>query len=343
MKKNNPSSPKPKKRRSWISTVILFLILIAGGAIIAYPTVSDWWNSFHQSRAIAAYASVVEDTDDALMTEMLEKAEAYNAELLRKENRYVLSDEEKEEYNSLLDLTGTGVMGYIQINAIGISYPIYHGTGESVLQSAIGHIEGTSLPTGGESTHAAFSGHRALSTAKLFTDLDQLVEGDIFTVTVLNRVLTYEIDQIRIVEPSDMSNLNIVSGKDYCTLVTCHPYAVNTHRLLVRGHRIETPEDEVVITAGAIRIPNYLVIPAVGIPLFFLFLLILVIYYAVKKNRLSEEELREMVRKIREEAGDAPAAEAPEETPRKVKKPREKAPRKPKKNKVKYPPKHSEF
>lgn len=280
----SPSSAKAKKKKkSWVPTLILVLILVAGLCIIAYPTFSDWWNSFHQSRAIAAYSSVVEDTDPELMARMLEEAREYNRKLLMDSNRYSMDDDELEEYNSVLDLSGNGVMGYIQIKAIDVNLPIYHGTDESVLQVAIGHLQGTSLPVGGQSTHCAVSGHRGLPSAKLFTDLDKLTEGDTFTITILNETLTYEVDQIRIVEPTDISDLNIVTGEDYLTLITCTPYGINSHRLLVRGRRIENIEGEVVVLAGAVRIPNYIVIPAVGVPLLFILLLVLLLFNRQKK------------------------------------------------------------
>jgi sortase A len=170
-------------------------------------------------------------------------------------------------------------MGYVQINKIGISLPIYHGTDEAVLQIAIGHLTGSSLPVGGESTHCAVSGHRGLPSAKLFTDLDQLVEGDTFTLTVLDQTATYQVDQIRIVEPSDISNLEIAAGQDYCTLITCTPYGINTHRMLVRGHRIENIEGAIVVTSEAVRIPNYVVAPAVGVPMLFVVLAGMLIHY----------------------------------------------------------------
>lgn len=296
MKRKTKRSPQ-KKKRTWITTLILVLILLLGLGIMAYPTVSDWWNSYHQSRAIATYASVVEDTDEELMESMLQAAREYNARLLQKENRYVLSDEEIAEYESLLDIAQNGVMGYIQINMIGVNLPIYHGTDEVVLQVAVGHIEGSSLPVGGENTHSVLSGHRGLPSARLFTDLDKLVEGDTFTVTVLNQTATYEVDQIRIVEPGDLSDLNIISGGDYCTLVTCTPYGINTHRLLVRGHRIENAAGEAVITAGAIQIPTYIVVAAVSVPLLLIFLIGLIIYYSRKKVSRPEEEVFALIHK----------------------------------------------
>ena len=199
-------------------------------------------------------------------------------------------------------------MGYIQIPAISVNLPLYHGTDESVLQVAIGHIEGTSLPVGGESTHTVVSGHRGLPSAKLFTDLDKLVEGDTFTLTILNETLTYQVDQIRIVEPSDMSNLNIVSGMDYCTLVTCTPYGINTHRLLVRAHRIENAAEEIVVEPEASRIPSYLVVPAVGIPILLLFLVGMLVYYSIRKSR-KMYTLEQLAARVKELAAEEQAEE----------------------------------
>ena len=280
-----------KIRRSHMTTLLLVLIFLLGLAIMAYPSFSDWWNSFHQSRAIASYANMVENTSQKEIDAMLEAARKYNKALLHKENRYRMDEEDLKAYNALLNLSGTGVMGYIQIPSISVNLPIYHSTEENVLQIAIGHIEWSSLPVGGETTHSVLSGHRGLPRAKLFTDLDKLTEGDLFTVTILNETLTYRVDQIRIVEPADISEMNISSGHDYCTLVTCTPYGVNTHRMLVRGTRVENAENTVVLTPEGIRIPNYIAIPAVGVPLLFLFLLGMIIYYRRRKPELTEEEL----------------------------------------------------
>ena len=290
MAKEKTGQTQPKKKKSNLSTIILVLILLLGIGIMAYPTVSDWWNSFHASRAIASYSAAVENTDSEEIQAMLAEARAYNASLLRKENPYRMTDEDLEVYNSLLNLSGNGIIGYIEIKSINVYIPIYHGTEESVLQIAVGHIDWTSLPVGGESTHAVLSGHRGLPSARLFTDLDQMKEGDIFTVTVLKQQISYQVDQIRIVEPGDVSELSIVPGQDYCTLVTCTPYGVNTHRLLVRGHRVVNEGGELVVTPEAFRIPNYLTIPAVGIPLLFLFLLGMLIYYRRRRPRIADSD-----------------------------------------------------
>ena len=199
--------------------------------------------------------------------------------MAERRNTYTLSDEQMREYESLLDLSGLGIMGYIEIPEIDCSLPVYHGTEESVLQIAVGHIEWTSLPVGGEGTHCVLSGHRGLPSAKLFTNLDKLEPGDVFLLRILDEVLTYEVDQILIVEPQDTSALQIVKGKDYCTLMTCTPYGVNTHRLLVRGHRIDNIEQahSVRVTADAVQIEPTLVAPIVAIPILLLLLIALLL------------------------------------------------------------------
>ena len=211
-----------------LSTLFLVLILLAGVSLLLYPTVSDYWNSFHASQAVASYSADVQNLDQARYDELWSAARDYNQSLLKRENGYFLTDEQRAQYDSLLDITGTGIMGYIEIPTIKLSLPIYHGTEDSVLQIAVGHLDWTSLPTGGESTHCVLSGHRGLPSAKLFTNLDQLVEGDTFVIRVLDEVLTYEVDRILIVEPDDVSALQIEPGKDLCTLVTCTPYGVNS-------------------------------------------------------------------------------------------------------------------
>ncbi|HBA47399.1 MAG TPA: class C sortase [Lachnospiraceae bacterium] len=263
------------------STIILVIILFAGLSLLLYPTVSDYWNKIHQSRAITSYTDAVADLDEAVYEEVWNDAVAYNGTLSQRQNRYFPTEEEHEYYESQLDISGNGVMGYIQIPTINVSLPIYHGTDESVLQIAVGHIESSSLPVGGEGSHCVVSGHRGLPSAKLFTDLDKVQEGDIFLLQVLNETLTYQVDQIRIVLPEEVSDLDLVPGKDYCTLVTCTPYAVNTHRLLVRGKRIPNLAEEVLvqITADAVKIDSKLVAPAVALPILLVLLIWLLIRY----------------------------------------------------------------
>ena len=233
-------------KKKHISTIIIALIFLAGLGFLLYPTVSNLWNRAHQSHAIATYTKQVEKLDDSQNKEMLKAARKYNKSLLKKSDHWKLSKKDKKRYESLLDVSGTGIMGYIEVPKIDCSLPIYHGTDEGALQIAIGHLEGSSLPVGGKSTHCVLSGHRGLPSARLFTDLDQMEEGDIFVLNVLGRKLAYEVDQIKVVLPDEMSDLEIVQGKDLCTLVTCTPYGINTQRLQVRGHRTKYIEETVV-------------------------------------------------------------------------------------------------
>ena len=273
------------KKRDF-STVILILVFLVGLSLLLYPSVSDYWNSFHQSRAIATYAEQVANIDNDIYAQLWEDARAYNQTLVGKENRFQITDEERETYESLLNVGGNGIIGYIEIAKIGCSLPIYHGTDEGVLQIAVGHIEGTSLPTGGESTHCVVSGHRGLPSAKLFTDLDKLIPGDTFVLRVLDETMTYEVDQILIVEPHELDALQIEEGKDYCTLVTCTPYGINTHRLLVRGHRVANAEEAVQIrvTADAIQIEPVLVAPLVAAPMLLILLVVLLVSTRKRKR-----------------------------------------------------------
>ena len=274
-----------KKRKSSIGFVIMFII---GLSLVLYPSVSDYWNSFHQSKAIASYAEFVTDIDEEKGNKILEEAAAYNQNLAENKKSWFLTEEEKVEYTKQLDITGTGIMGYIEIPVIKCSLPIYHGTDEGVLQIAIGHIEGSSLPVGGEGTHCVLSGHRGLPSAKLFSDLDELKEGDTFMIRVLNETLTYEVDQIRIVEPNDLTTLDIYEGQDLMTLVTCTPYGINTHRLLVRGHRVENLPNafDIRITADATQIDPVTVAPALAIPMLLVLLIWLLIRYRREKRRI---------------------------------------------------------
>ena len=204
------------------STIILILVFFVGLSVMLYPTLSDYVNQLHQSRAVATYAEDVDNLTDADYSAYFEAADAFNAQIAADPDALFHADR-FTSYNATLDVTGTGIMGYITIEKIGVELPIYHGTSDGVLQIAAGHLEGTSLPVGGESTHAVISAHRGLPSAKLFTNLDQLEVGDTFTITVLDRVLTYEVDQISIVLPTETDNLKVVDGKDYVTLMTCTP------------------------------------------------------------------------------------------------------------------------
>ena len=297
MKKKVVKKEKQRKRKgASISTIVLVVILLAGVGIFLYPSVSDWWNSMHATRAIANYVEAVDSMSEQAKEEIIEAARQYNKSLANGAN-FNVSDEKYAEYEKILDISGTGIMGYIQIPSINVNLPVYHGTEETVLQIAVGHIAGSSFPVGGKRTHCILSGHRGLPSAVLFTDLDKMAEGDIFTVTVLDRTVTYQVDQIRIVLPEETEELAITDGKDYCTLVTCTPYGVNTHRMLVRGSRIENKSGEAAVTADAVRIPSYIVIPAVGIPLLFLTLLGMLIYYRRKPHKKPHQELLDEIRK----------------------------------------------
>lgn len=270
-----------------MSTILLFLIFFIGLSLLLYPTFADWWNSFHQSRAVASYVEQVANMDDDQYDEIWSAAWDYNRSLIDRPNNFLLSEEQRERYNALLNVGGNGIMGYIEIPKIDIIYPIYHGTDEAVLQIAIGHLDWTSLPVGGEGSHCVVSGHRGLPSARLFTDLDQMEVGDTFLLRILDEVLTYEVDQILIVEPHVTEDLLIVEGKDLCTLVTCTPYGINSHRMLVRGYRIATEEVRAVrrVTADAVQIEPVIVAPFVAAPM----LLILLVALLLPKSKKRKE------------------------------------------------------
>lgn len=231
-----------KHLKKHFTTFILVMIMLTGISLLLYPAVSNWWNKFHQTRAIASYTEAVTELENRDYEEIRRRAREYNRKLLEKKNRWKPLEEDDKEYEEILNPEENGIMGYVEIPVIGVSLPIYHGTDEAILQIAAGHIRGSSFPTGGESTHCVISGHSGLPSARLFTELEKVKEGEIFYLKVLDETLAYEVDQIRVVEPEDFSLLEIEAGKDFCTLVTCTPYGINTHRLLVRGTRIETPD-----------------------------------------------------------------------------------------------------
>lgn len=273
---------------NWIKknlvSLILIVIMMAGCSLIAYPTAANWWNSFHQTGMVASYASAVSDMSHEEYERMLSEAEEYNAELSRNGINWYLSDEQMIKYNSLLNINDSGAMGYIDIPKIRVQLPIYHGTDDTVLQIALGHIAGSSFPVGGESSHCVISGHRGLPSARLLTDIDDLLVGDTWTLNILDQTLTYEVDQIRVVSPSNVSDLEIEQGKDYCTLVTCTPYGINTHRLLVRGHRIANIQGNARVTADALLINKEYVAPFVAVPILTILLIILLITTRKKKR-----------------------------------------------------------
>lgn len=268
-----------------LSTLILVAVFVVGLCLLLYPSFSDYWNSFHQSRAIANYAEAVANIDDDTYERLWDEAVSYNEKIAKRAFALTLSDAELSEYNQVLDVTGTGIMAYIEILKINCALPIYHGTDEAVLQIAAGHITGTSLPVGGESSHCVISGHRGLPSARLFTDIDKLIIGDTFMIRTLDETLTYEVDQVLIVLPEETSSLAIEEGRDYCTLVTCTPYGVNSHRLLVRGHRTATVDgNRIRVTADAQQIEPVFVAPVVAAPML-LILLVWLLTSTRKKKR----------------------------------------------------------
>ena len=254
---------KAKKKRSWLArnflTIILVAILVVGVGLLLYPTFANWWNSTRQSKALEQYMADLEQVDYKEIEKSIENAKEYNADLAnRGVMMFNLTDEEQKVYESQLNVSGIGIMGYIEINSLDVTLPIYHGVDESVLQLGIGHLDGTYLPVGAKTwdddkgivkepndgSHCVVSGHRGLPSSRLFTDLDKMVEGDTFALNIYNTILVYEVDQIRVVLPEDLSQLQLERGEDYCTLVTCTPYGINSHRLLVRGKRVSSQDAE---------------------------------------------------------------------------------------------------
>ena len=286
-KKKKTKTKTKNKKNGLTSTILLVSIFLVGLCVLLYPTVSDFWNEKRQSKAIMNYDELLADMTADDFTEFFAKAEDYNRKLKLISFPFLGYSELDREYYSTLDINGTGMMGYITIEKIKVQLPIYHGTSDEVLNSAVGHLEGSSLPIGGESTHSVLSAHRGLPSAKLFTNLDKIVEGDIFTIKILDRTLTYQVDQILIVLPNETNDLYVEQGKDYCTLVTCTPYGINTHRLLVRGKRIENiePPKKLNIITEAFRIDPLIVTPAVAIPILGALLAFLVVKSSKEKKK----------------------------------------------------------
>ncbi len=275
---------KPKKKFS-ASTLIIILILLVGLSLLLYPTFSDYWNQIHQSYAVANYKEHVSNLNEAEYNRIWDAAVEYNKELYARKHGFSLNESMRMDYNKQLSVDDSGIMGTIEIPCINVSLPVYHGTSEDVLQVAVGHLDWSSLPTGGKNTHCVVSGHRGLPSAKLFTNLDRLTVGDLFMFNVLDEVLTYEVDQILIVDPSDTSSLAIVDDMDYCTLVTCTPYGINSHRMLVRGHRVDNVDNTVAhVSADALQIEPFIVAPIIAAPVL-LGLLIAILIPKRKKNR----------------------------------------------------------
>ena len=293
-----PNGGNGKKKKHRVSNLILVLILLAGVAIAGYPAFSDYWNSMHQTRAITGYAERVAELTNDEYVAVWENALDYNRRLASDPNPWAMSDEDIDDYDRQLNVDGTGNMGFISIPRIDVNLPIYHGTSDSVLQTSIGHIDGTSLPAGSVhpdeddydkveyASHSVLSGHRGLPSAKLFSDLDVLEVGDVFYLTVLDQTLTYQVDKITVILPEESSELALFPGKDYCTLMTCTPYGINTHRLLVRGIRVENDKEliDVRVTADALKIDPLHVVPFVAGPVLLLMILWVVLFAGKKKR-----------------------------------------------------------
>ena len=266
------------KIKKHLPTIFFVAVLIVGISIMLYPSVSNYINSKHQSKVISEYTEALATLTAEDYEQFWEAAEAYNEELAQKVMDFDLTDEEMAEYNSILDPTGTGVIGYLEIENIGVNLPIYHGTEESVLAIGIGHIPGTSFPTGTTSTHTVLSGHRGLPSSKLLTDLDQMIVGDTFLLHIMDQTFAYQVDQINIVLPEETESLGIYEGEDYVTLVTCTPYGINSHRLLVRGKRIDYDEtSKVIVPADASIYGNLVIAPFIALPMLIILFIIFMI------------------------------------------------------------------
>ena len=271
--------------------ILLVLMLFIGVCGLLYPSVSQYWNSKTQTRAVENYREILDSLQPEDYDAFFEEAENYNAKL--NELNFPLTDYHRlKGYNDILDLSGTGIMGYVSIPKLGVELPLYHGISAEVLNIACGHLEGTSFPVGGENTHCVLSAHRGLPHAKLFTELDKMEVGDTFTITVLNRTVTYQVDQIKVVLPNETNDVQIVEGEDLCTLLTCTPYGINSHRLLVRGTRIENAAPVLHVTSNAYRIDSLVATPVVAAPILLILLIVLMIKYRDKGSKplISKEE-----------------------------------------------------
>ncbi len=276
-----------KKKNKWSTFVLLFMFFI-GFSVMLYPTISNYWNSRTQSKAIVDYEKMLESIPKEDYSKLFFRAEEYNKKLLRL-NFPLLEYNKLDGYFDILDISGTGMLGYITVDVIGLELPVYHGTSDDVLSHAVGHLQGTSMPVGGKGTHCVVSAHRGLPTAVLFTNLDHLEIGDTFKFTILDRVITYQVDRITTVDPTDTAELVIDANEDRCTLLTCTPYGINTHRLLVRGTRIETIEQKTIyITSDAQQIEPLIVTPIVALPILFV-LMMIVLFKPVKKDVIGDD------------------------------------------------------
>ena len=279
------------KKKGKKSTLILLMIFFVGLSVMLYPAISDYWNSKTQTRAIDNYRDIINSLQPEENEAFIKAAKKYNTKLSKL--RFPLTDYlSLKGYNEILNVSGTGIMGYVSVPKIGVELPVYHGVYAEVLNVACGHVEGTSLPIGGKNTHCVLSAHRGLPHAKLFTELDKMEIGDTFTITVLNQTVTYQVDQIKVVLPNETNDVQIVSGEDLCTLLTCTPYGVNSHRLLVRGNRIENATPILQVTSNAYRIDSLVATPVAAAPILLILLIILMIKYRDKGSKplISKEE-----------------------------------------------------
>lgn len=264
--------------------ILLVFMLFVGVCVLLYPALSQYWNSKTQTKAVENYQEILNSVNSEDNDKFFEEAEKYNSALAALDQP-LLDFGSLENYSEILDVSGTGVIGYITIEKLGVELPIYHGISAEVLNIACGHMEGTSFPIGGESTHAVLSAHRGLPHAKLFTELDKMEMGDIFTVTVLDRTVSYQVDQVKVVEPNEVNEVQIINGEDHCTLLTCTPYGVNSHRLLVRGTRVENAAPILYVTSTAFKIDSLVATPIVAAPMLLVLLVFLMIKYRKKASR----------------------------------------------------------
>lgn len=273
--------------------LFLVLLLFVGISVLLYPALSQYWNTKTQSRAVANYQQILESVRKEDFTAYFEEADAYNAALnALEEPLYEYETITDYRYDDILNITGNGVFGFITIEKLSVELPVYHGVSDPVLNVACGHLEGSSLPVGGESTHSVLSAHRGLPHAKLFTDLDKMELGDVFTITILDRTVTYQVDQIKVVLPHETGDVQIIDGEDHCTLLTCTPYGVNSHRLLVRGTRIENAKPVLYVTSEAFRVDPLVATPVVAAPILLVLLIVLLVKYRDKGSKplISKEE-----------------------------------------------------
>ena len=294
-----------KKKGGGFSTILLVAIFFVGLSVLLYPTISDFQNEKRQSKAIVDYDKLIENLTPEDYSAYFEKAEAYNQKIRNMNFPFLNHSSIAEEYYDTLDVNGDGMMGHITIEKIKVQLPIYHGTSDAVLNTAVGHVEGSSIPLGGESTHTVLSAHRGLPSAKLFTNLDKMEIGDVFSIRILDKTITYQIDQILIVLPEEMDPLNLEMGKDYCTLVTCTPYGINTHRMLVRGVRIENIESdkEVNVITEAYQVDPLIVTPAVAAPILGILLIVLLVKSG-KNSRKKAKSQQQILKELAETQAD---------------------------------------